>query len=160
MHDSGQTHRTGHITKPGRKELRTGLVEAMWRTVECSDHWRVEFERLTRRMPPNTAIVALARKLLVVIWHVLTEPAADKQANADRVAFKFRVWSWKLTDAQRGGLTTRQACPERSRRVVRYPLLRLKMGHHLTHVVRGGAKHLIAPADEVLALKPELAAAS
>ena len=25
-----------------------------------------------------------------------------------------------------------------------------------THVVRGGAKHLIAPADEVLQLKPEL----
>ena len=148
VHDSGQTHRTGHITQPGRKELRTVLVEAMWRTVECSDHWRVEFERLTRRMPPHTAIVALARKLLVVIWHVLTEPAADKQANADRVAFKFRVWSWQLTDAQRGGLTTRQ--------FVRYQLLRLKRGHHLTHIVRGGARHLIAPAEEVLALKPEL----
>jgi len=38
--------------------------------------------------------------------------------------------------------------------------MRLKMGDHLTHVVRGGAKHLIAPAEEVLALKPELAAAA
>ena len=160
VHDSGQTHRTGHITKQGRKELRTVLVEAMWRTVECSDHWRVEFERLTRRLPPNTASVALARKLLVVIWHVLTEQAADTHANADLVAFKFMVWSWKLTNDQRGGLTTRQACPERSRRVVRYQLMRLKMGDHLTHVVRGGARHLIAPAEEVLALKPELATAS
>ena len=152
VHDSGQTHHTGHITKQGRKELRTVLVEAMWRTVECSDHWRVEFERLSRRMPPTQAIVALARKMLVVIWHVLTEQAADQHANADLVAFKFMVWSWKLTDAQRGGLTTRQ--------FVRYQLMRLKMGDHLTHVVRGGARHLIAPADEVLALKPELAAAT
>lgn len=152
VHDSGQTHRTGHMTKQGRKELRTVLVEAMWRTVECSDHWRGEFERLTRRMPPAKAIVALARKMLVVIWHVLTEQAADQHANADLVAFKFMVWSWKLTDAQRGGLTTRQ--------FVRYQLMRLKMGDHLTHVVRGGARHLIAPADEVLALKPELAAAA
>ena len=152
VHDSGQTHRTGRITKQGRKELRTVLVEAMWRTVECSDHWRVEFERLTRRMPPAQAIVALARKLLVVIWHVLTEQAADQHANADLVAFKFMVWSWKLTDAQRGGLTTRQ--------FVRYQLMRLKLGDHLTHVVRGGARHLIAPAEEVLALKPELATAS
>jgi hypothetical protein len=152
VHDSGQTHRTGHMTKQGRKELRTVLVAAMWRTVECSDHWRVEFERLTRRMPPAKAIVALARKMLVVIWHVLTEQAADQHANSDRVAFKFMVWSWKLTDAQRGGLTTRQ--------FVRYQLMRLKLGDHLTHVVRGGAKHLIAPAEEVLALKPELAAAA
>ena len=43
---------------------------------------------------------------------------------------------------------------------VRCQLMRLKMGDHLTHVVRGGAKHLIAPAEEVLALKPELAAAA
>ena len=42
----------------------------------------------------------------------------------------------------------------------RCQLMRLKMGDHLTHVVRGGAKHLIAPAEEVLALKPELAAAA
>lgn len=152
VHDSGQTHHTGHITKEGRKELRTVLVEAMWRAVECSDYWRIEFERLTRRMPPAKAIVALARKMLVVIWHVLTEQAADSHADADLVAFKFMVWSWKLTDAQRGGLTTRQ--------FVRYQLMHLKMGDHLTHVVRGGARHLIAPADEVLALKPELAAAS
>src|SRR4030067_2400586 len=61
----------------------------MWRAVECSDYWRVEFERLPRRMPPTKAIVALARKMLVVIWHVLTEQAADTHANADLVAFKF-----------------------------------------------------------------------
>jgi transposase len=148
VHDSGQTHHTGHITKEGRKELRTVLVEAMWRTVECSDYWRAEFERLTRRMPPPKAIVALARKMLVVIWHVLTEQAADQHANADLVAFKFMVWSWKLTTAQRGGLTTRQ--------FVRYQLMHLGLGQDLTHVVRGGARHLIAPSEEVLALKPEL----
>ena len=62
------------------------------------------------------------------------------------------VSSWKLTDAQRGGRTTRQ--------FVRYQLMHLKMGDHLTHVMRGGAKHLIALAEEVLALKPERAAAT
>ena len=59
-------------------------------------------------------------------------------------------WSWKLTDEQRGGLTTRQ--------FVRYQLLRLGLGHHLTHVLRGGGKCLIAPSDEVLELKLELQA--
>ena len=148
IHDSGQTHRTGHITKEGRKEFRYALVEAAWSAVEHSDYWTAEFDRLCRRMDKNKAIVAIARQLLVVIWHVLTERAADQHANPDMVAFKLMTWSWKLTDEQRGGLTTRQ--------FVRYQLLRLGLGHDLTHVIRGGGKYLIAPPDEVLKLKPEL----
>jgi hypothetical protein len=35
-------------------------------------------------------------------------------------------------------------------------LLRLGLGHDLTHVLRGGGKYLIASPDEVLKLKPEL----
>ena len=34
--------------------------------------------------------------------------------------------------------------------------MRLQSGEDLTHIVRGGAKRLIAPAEEVLKLKPEL----
>jgi transposase len=152
VHDSGQTHRTGHITKEGRKELRYVLVEAAWHAVETNDFWKAEFERLCRRMERNKAIVAIARQLLVVIWHVLTERAADQHADPDMVAFKLMTWSWKLTNEQRGGLTTRQ--------FVRYQLLRLGLGHDLTHVLRGGGKYLIAPPDEVLQLKPDLQVAA
>ncbi len=148
VHDRGQTHRTGHITKEGRKELRYVLVEATWHAVETNDFWKAEFERLCRRMEKNKAIVAIARQLLVVIWHVLTEHAADQHAEPDMVAFKLMTWSWKLTNEQRGGLTTRQ--------FVRYQLLRLGLGQDLTHVIRGGGKYLIAPLDEVLKLKPGL----
>jgi hypothetical protein len=81
---------------------------------------------------------------------VLTERAADQHADPDMVAFKLMTWSWKLNDEQRGGLTTRQ------RGAVRYQLLRLGLGHDLTHVRRGGGKYLIAPPDKVLKLKPEL----
>ena len=59
VYDTGQTHRGGHITKEGRRELRSVLVEAAWRTVECSDFWRAEFERLCRRMHQNKATPAL-----------------------------------------------------------------------------------------------------
>jgi len=152
VHDSGQTHRSGHITKEGRKELRYVLVEAAWHAVDSNDFWKAQFERLCRRMEKNKAIVAIARQLLVVIWHVLTEHAADRHADPDMVAFKLMTWSWKLSDEQRGGLTTRQ--------FVRYQLLRLGLGHDLTHVKRGGGKYLIAPPDEVLKLKPELQAAT
>ena len=59
---------------------------------------------------------------------------------------------WKLSDEQRGGLTTHP--------FVLYQLLRLGLGHDLTHVLRGSSKHLIAPSDEVLKLKPDLQVAA
>ena len=107
-----------------------------------------------RRAWPTSNAVSGTGNPLVVIWHVLTERAADQHANPDMVAFKLMTWSWKLTSEQRGGLTTRQ------RRAVRYHLLRLGLGHDLTHVIRGGGKYLIAPPDEVLKLKPELQVAA
>src|SRR5512136_1225154 len=65
VHDSGQTHRTGHITEEGRKELRYGLVEAAWHAVETNAFWKVEFERLCRRMEKNKATPALAAQVQV-----------------------------------------------------------------------------------------------
>jgi transposase len=148
VHDSGQTHRTGRITKEGRRELRAILVEAAHTAARTSPYWRQEFARLARRIGDKKAIVALARKLLVVIWHVLMSQTADQRADAERVAFKLMVWSWKLTDEQRGGLTSRQ--------FIRAHLIRLGLGHDLTHITRGGIKRGVATIEEVLALRPEL----
>jgi transposase len=151
VHDSGQTHFTGRITKQGRKELRWALVEAAWIAVEHHPYWKQEFQKLTHRMKSNKAIVAIARKLLVVIWHVMSERVADRQADPAMVAFKLMKWSWQLNDWQRAGLTTRQ--------FVRYQLMQLKMGDELTHVRRTHPRS-IASVEEILALKPELRPAS
>jgi transposase len=150
VHSSGETHKTGHITKTGRRELRWALVEAAWSAVRYHPYWKAEFERLARRMPDNQAIVAIARKLLVAIWHVLTEQVADKHADEKMVATKLMRWSWELTDEQRGGLSTRQ--------FVRLQLVRLKLGENLTHFTYGGMPRRLASVEEVLALKPELRA--
>ena len=150
VHSSGKTHRTGHITKTGRRELRWTLVEAAWCAVRYSPHWRAEFKRLAGRMPENVAIVAIARKLLVVIWHVLTNQVADKHADENRVAAKFMRWSWALTQEQRDGLSTRL--------FVRRQLMRLQLGHDLTHFTYGRMPRRIASVDELLAACPEWAA--
>jgi transposase len=150
VHDSGQTHRQGAITKQGRKDLRWVLVEAAWVAVDKSEHWKREFERLTQRMDKNTAIVAIAHKLLIVAWHVLTERAADHHADEKMVATKLMRWSWELTDEQRGGLTTRQ--------FIRWQLMKLKLGDGLTHLKYGNMPRRIASVEEVLALKPDLQA--
>jgi hypothetical protein len=61
------------------------------------------------------------------------------------------IWAWKLTDQQRGGLTSRQ--------FVRYGLLRLRLGDDLTHITpRKATRRPIAPVQEVLAICPDLAA--
>lgn len=147
VHDSGMTHRTGRITKTGRRDLRHVLVEAAWAAVEHHPHWKAEFARLVRRMDENKAVVAIARRLLVAVWHVLTESAADKHAEPQMVATKLMRWSWELTDEQRGGLTTRQ--------FIRVQLMKLQLGEDLTHFRYGNMPRRIASVEEVLTLKPE-----
>jgi hypothetical protein len=107
-----------------------------------------EFARLECRIGEKKAIVALARTLLGVIWHVLHGRTADQRADAEQVAFKRMVWSWQLSDAQRGGVTARQ--------FLRAHLMRLGLGHDLTHSTRGGTRRALASVEEVLALQPEL----
>jgi hypothetical protein len=124
------------------------LVEAAHTASRTHPYWQGEFQRLARRIGEKKAIVALARKLLVVIWHVLHDQTTDQRSEAERVAFKLMVWSWKLTDAQRGGLTSRQ--------FIRAHLIRLGLGQDLTHITRGGTKRPLASVEEVLALRPEL----
>lgn len=73
---TGQTYRTGGITKQGRRDLRAVLVEAAWIAVEHHPLWKARFERLAARTGKKKAIIAIARKLLVVMWHVLTPPGS------------------------------------------------------------------------------------
>ena len=92
IHASGQTQHTGGITKQGRREIRTTLVEAAWVAVAHHPHWKAVFERLCTRMKKRKAIVAVARKLLIVIWHGLAEQVADRSAEVEAVARKLLLW--------------------------------------------------------------------
>lgn len=148
-HHSGETHQDGSLTKQGRRDLRRVLIEAAWSAVATHPHWKEEFMHLCRRKPEGIAIVAIARKLLVVVWHVLSQCAADRHADPVMVATKLMRWAWALTPAQRGGLTTRQ--------FVRYGLMRLRLGHDLTSFRYGGQPRGLATEAEILARFPELA---
>jgi len=148
VHDSGKSHRDKGSTKQGRRDLRLVLVEAARTAVQTHPYWKREFARLAKRIGEHKAVVAIARKLLIVVWHVLMAKSADRRADAEQVAFKLMVWSWKLSDEQRGGLTSRQ--------FIRAHLIRLGLGEDVTHITRGGTKRPLATIEEVLALRPEL----
>jgi transposase len=59
------------ISKQGSRLLRWVLVEASWCAVRCSPKWRQVFERISKRGGGKRAIVAVARKLLCVIYAML-----------------------------------------------------------------------------------------
>jgi hypothetical protein len=99
-------------------------------------------------MDEHKAVVAIARRLLVAVWHVLTEQVADRHADEKMVATKLMRWSWELTAEQRGGLTTRQ--------FIRYHLMRLQLGEDLTHFRYGNMPRRVASVEELLKVKPEL----
>ena len=68
------THTSGRITKAGRKDLRQAMVNAANHAVQHHVHWKKEMDRLELRLGRSKAIVAIAHKLLVAVWHVLTKP--------------------------------------------------------------------------------------
>jgi len=108
--------------------LRFVLVEAARTAIQTHHYWKREFARLAKRIGDHKAVVAIARKLLIVVWHVLLARSADRRADGEQVAFKLMVWAWKLTDEQRGGLSSRQ--------FIRAHLIRLGLGEELTHITR------------------------
>jgi transposase len=127
VHDSGLTHRSGRITKTGRRDIRSAMVEVAHTAARTHPHWQQELARLEPRLGKNKAIVAIARKLLVAVWHVLTEGCADHFADAEFVARKLLRHAYRLGRAHRPqGQTPAQ--------YVRQQLDRLGLGQDLTAI--------------------------
>jgi len=72
VHQSGEGRpRHGRISKQGRTHARTMLVEAAWQAVRGPGPLRAFYQRVARRRGNHIAAVAVARKLAVIIWHLL-----------------------------------------------------------------------------------------
>jgi transposase len=63
----------GRITKQGRGHARGMLVEAAWAAVRAPGPLRAFFLRVRARRGQHVAAVATARKLAVLIWHLLAK---------------------------------------------------------------------------------------
>ena len=70
---SGECVRFGHITRRGPALLRSLLVEAAWMVWRHNDWARALVEKVSRgsRSRRKLAIVALARRLLILLWGML-----------------------------------------------------------------------------------------
>jgi transposase len=67
----GKRSKDLHITKEGSGLLRWALVESAWRLVTCNVKGAALFARLRKRSGKKRAIVAVARKLLCVLYAML-----------------------------------------------------------------------------------------
>jgi transposase len=96
VHDSGSTRHTGGITKTGRREMRAVLVEAAQIAVLHDPRWKAELARLEPQIGRSKAIVAIARKMLVIVWHILAHHEAEKHLNLERLARKFYEFAYTV----------------------------------------------------------------
>jgi transposase len=145
IHDSGQKRRSGRITKAGRRDLRTAMVQAAQSASRIHPHWQAELARLEPRLGRNKAIVAIARKLLVAVWHVLSKECADRYAQPQLVARKLLAHTERLGKANRPAGQSRAA-------YVRQQLDRLGLGADLVAIQRGQRTIALPPSRLVATL--------
>lgn len=62
----------GPITKQGRAHARGALAEAAWIAAKTPGPLRAFYQRVRARRGPHIATIAVARKLAVLAWHLLT----------------------------------------------------------------------------------------
>lgn len=97
---------------------------------------------------PNQAIVVIARKLLVAVWHVLTKQETDLHANEEDLAYKMLVLAWDLDENVRLGMSYKQ--------FAKFTLMKLGIETDITRFVRKKVPRCLASRAEVLARMEEL----
>ena len=86
----------GRISKRGRAHARAMLVEAAWAAAKAPGPLRAFFLRIRARRGHQIAAVAVARKLAVLCWHLLTKETDYQWARPALVAKNCGQWSCKL----------------------------------------------------------------
>ena len=72
-YSSGERTYHGHITKQGSRWLRWAALEAVYPAIKKDLVLRTLYSRLARRKGPNVAKIAVARRLLTIIYRIPTE---------------------------------------------------------------------------------------
>ena len=125
------------------------MVEVAQRAAKSDPLWQRRFEKLERCMHRNQAIVAIARRLLELVWYLLTRRQSYRNFSDERIAYKYLTLAWQLDEASRDGLTRQQ--------FARYYLVRVGLGMDLKRIALNPKyPRRLAGEAELLALRPEL----
>jgi len=142
--DSGQKCRRGRITKKGRRDLRAMIIEAAHTAARVHPYWQAELARLEPRLGYSKAIVVIACKLLVAVWHVLVKGEADRYSSPERIARKLLQHTYKLGQKNRPAGQTAAG-------FVREQLDRLGIGVGLSTIAWGKSRVVALPPSRLAA---------
>jgi transposase len=81
VNQSGDRSRTGALSKAGSRTLRWAAVEAAHQAWRPTNPWHELFSDLTKRHGKNPAKSAVARKVLIASWHVLSRDQPFKPSR-------------------------------------------------------------------------------
>jgi len=85
-HESAGKHKAV-ATRKGSHWLRLFLVQSAWAATHAKGtFWKRKFERLRARLGPQQALVAIARKMIVAIFHILKNLTPYNEIGADHVS--------------------------------------------------------------------------
>lgn len=93
----------GRISKVGRSHARAMLVEAAWAAAKTPGPLHAFFVRVRAKRGHQIAAVALARKLTVLCWHLLTKETDYRWARPALIANKRRTMELKAGRPQKKG---------------------------------------------------------
>ncbi len=93
----------GRISKAGRSHARAMLVEAAWAAAKAPGPLHAFFVRIRARRGHQVAAVAVARKLTMPVWHMLTKGEDYHWARPSLVAHKVRSMELQAGKSQQKG---------------------------------------------------------
>lgn len=104
-HQSGPHCYHGRITKQGSSHGRWMLIQAAQHVARHPGPLGVFFRRLARKKNRNVAVVATARKLVTIAWHMLRNNQPYRYAQPKTLAAKFSRLRVRVTGRKRKGGT-------------------------------------------------------
>lgn len=104
-HQSGQHCYHGRITKQGASHARWMLVQAAQQVGRHPGPLGLFFRRLARKKNRNVAVVATARKLITIAWHMLMNNEPYRYAQPKTMEAKFSRLRIRATGRKNKGGT-------------------------------------------------------
>jgi len=109
----------GRITRQGRAHARSMLVEAAWVISGAPGPLRAFFIRIKDKRGKHVAAVATARKLAVILWHMLTKDDDFTWSRPALLQWKLRKLELKAGHPSRRGGKQKGSAADYSNKSVR-----------------------------------------
>ena len=82
-YESGEANdRKGHISREGSWRIRKMLNQCAWAYIRTHETERKWYDQLAERKGPKKAVVAVMRRLGIVVWHHMVEAVLAERAHA------------------------------------------------------------------------------